>query len=138
MPAPRISAFASAKAKALQPTQSAKAERRDSQPDVLTDLTDLHLVHAVCRPKMPPFELLRRDKKDNVKRLLVKAAITKNKEIKDFLGTLLTFKNDHNAEVEYKPAGHLIEQYIDSVKHIQGCEHLAEHLSGTVKDMWIT
>ena len=87
---------------------------------------------------MPPFELLRRDKKDCIKRLLVKAAITKCKEIESFIQTLLSFKNDHRAEAAYKPAGHLIELFIESIKHIHGYEHLAEHLSGAVKDMWIT
>jgi len=87
---------------------------------------------------MPQFELLRKDKKDVVKRLLVKTAITKNKEIDAFIESILKFKNDHNAEVEYKPAGHLIEAYITSIKHIHGYENLAEHLSGEVKDMWIT
>ena len=87
---------------------------------------------------MPPFELLRKDKKDVVKRLLVKAAITKNKEIETFISIILTFKNEHNAAVEYKPAGHLVEQYLRSVKHIPGYEHLAEHLAGAVRDMWLT
>ena len=90
------------------------------------------------RPPMPAFELLRKDKQDVVKRLMVKAATTKLKEIDTFIESLLKFKQDHDVEAKYLPAGHLIEQFILSVVHIHGYENLQEHLSDELKGVRVT
>jgi hypothetical protein len=120
----------------LQPSQPAQPDHDVN--DSIHQWSQFKHPHIQVRPKMPEFELLRKDKKDVVKSLMAKTAITKNKEIDTFIETILNFKNDHNSDAEYKPAGHLIDQYIQSIKHIHGYENLAEHLSGDVKDMWIT